>query len=89
MPTGATTRANAHVTNEAGYAQENLVLWSGRLLLGAGLRCDEFRYGVVDKVNPEQSGVQWAGRWQGKGNAAFTPSKEGVPHLPSELWPRD
>ena len=76
VPTGVTTRANAHVTNEAGYAQENLVLWSGRLLLGAGLRYDEFRYGVVDRVNPESSGVQWAGRWQGKGNAAFTPSKK-------------
>ena len=26
------------------------------------------------KVNPDQSGVQSAGRWQGKGNVAFTPS---------------
>ena len=73
-PTGVTTRANVHVTNGAGYAQENVSLLHGRLLLGAGLRFDEFRYDVADRVNPEFSGVQSAGRWQGKGNMAFTPS---------------
>ena len=72
-PTGVTTRAHAHVTNEAGYAQESVSLWHGRLLLGAGLRYDEFRYGIEDKMSPDQSGVQWAGRWQGKGSFAFTP----------------
>jgi hypothetical protein len=75
VPTGVTTRADAHVTNGAGYAQEGLSLLHGRLLLGGGVRYDEFRFGVVDKVNPEQDGVQTAGRWQGKGNVAFTPSK--------------
>jgi hypothetical protein len=74
-PTGVTTRANAHVTNGAGYAQETLSLLGGRLLLGGGLRFDEFRYDVADRVNPEQGGIQAAGRWQGKGNAAFTPSR--------------
>ena len=63
------------MTNGAGYAQENLSLLHGRLLFGAGARYDAFRFGVVDKVNPEQSGVQTAGRRQGKGNVAFTPSK--------------
>jgi hypothetical protein len=72
-PTGVTTRAHAHVTNEAGYAQESLAFFNNRLLLGAGLRYDEFRYGVEDKVFPERGGVEWAGRWQGKGNVAFTP----------------
>jgi outer membrane receptor protein involved in Fe transport len=62
------------VTNEAGYAQESLSLLSGQLLAGAGFRYDEFRYGVEDKVYPDQSGVQWAGRLQGKANLAFTPS---------------
>ena len=42
--------------------------------MGGGLRFDEFRYDVADKVNPNQSGVKSAGKWQGKGNAAFTPS---------------
>ena len=73
-PIGVSTRADAHVTNGAGYAQESLSLLHGRLLLGGGVRYDEFRFDVADKVNPEQSGVQAAGRWQGKGNLAFTPS---------------
>ncbi len=72
-PTGVTTRAHAHVTNEAAYFQESLSIWNGRLMLGGGLRYDEFRYGVVDRVDPAAGGVEWAGRWQGKANAAFTP----------------
>jgi outer membrane receptor for monomeric catechols len=64
------------VTNEAEYAQESVSVLGGRLLLGAGLRYDEFRYGIEDKVSPDQSGVQWAGRWQGKGSIAFTPSRK-------------
>jgi hypothetical protein len=75
VPTGVTTRANAHVTNGAGYAQESLSFWHGRFLLGGGLRVDEFRFDVADRVNPAQSGVQSAGRWQGKGNLAFTPAR--------------
>lgn len=70
-----TTRADAHVTNGAGYAQESLSLLHGRLLIGGAVRYDEFRFGVVDKVNPADGGVQAAGRWQGKGNVAFTPAK--------------
>jgi len=78
VPTGVTTRANAHVTNGAGYAQENLSLLHGRLLLGGGVRYDEFRYDVADRVDPANGGLEWAGRWQGKGSAAFTPSQ----HVP-------
>ena len=77
-PLGATTRANAHVTNEAGYGQETLSFWNGRLILGAGLRYDEFRYNVLDRVTPENGGLQYAGRWQGKGNVAFSP----IQHVP-------
>ena len=73
VPLGVTTRADAHVTNGALYAQETLSFWSGRLILGGGLRYDEFRYNVMDQVNPENSGLQYAGRWQGKGNIAFSP----------------
>jgi hypothetical protein len=75
VPTGVTTRANAHVTNGAGYAQENLSLFHGRLLFGGGVRFDEFRFDVADRVNPDESGIQAAGRWQGKGSVAFTPSR--------------
>ncbi len=74
-PIGVSSRAHAHVTNEAGYAQESLSLLRGKLLLSAGLRFDEFRYGIQDEVDPANSGVQYAGRWQGKGGAAFTPSQ--------------
>lgn len=74
-PTGVSTRANAHVTNGAGYAQETITLFHDRLVVGGGIRYDEFRYDVADRVNPAQGGVQNAGRWQGKGNAAYTPTK--------------
>ena len=74
-PTGVTTRADAHVTNVAGYGQESVSLLKGRLILGAGVRYDEFRDNVADLVHPEFGGVQSAGRWQGKGNAAFTPTR--------------
>ena len=77
-PTGVTTRANADVANGAGYVQESVSLFRHRLLIGGGLRYDGFRYSVLDRVTPEQGGVQSAGRWQGKGNLAFTPSH----HLP-------
>ena len=75
VPTDVTTRANAHVTNEAGYAQESLSFWNGRVVLGGGLRYDEFRYNVEDRVNTDASGLRYSGRWQGKGSAAFTPVK--------------
>jgi outer membrane receptor for monomeric catechols len=74
-PTGVTTRANANVANGAGYAQESLSLWQGRLLLGGGLRYDRFRFDVADRVNPASGGVQSAGRWQAKASVAFTPSR--------------
>ncbi len=74
-PAGVTTRANAHVTNAAGYFQENLSSLRGRLLLGGGLRFDEFRYSVLDRVAPQSGGVQSAGRWQAKASAAFTPAR--------------
>ena len=75
VPTGVTTRANADVTNGAGYVQETVSLLNSRLILGGGLRFDEFRYDVTDKVVPSQSGSQSQGRWQPKANVAFTPSR--------------
>ena len=66
-PLGVTTRAFARVTNAAGYAQETLSYWQGRLLLSGGLRYDEFRNDIA-------SDSRWAGRWQGKGSATLRPS---------------
>ena len=75
VPTGVTTRANADVTNGAGYVQETVSLLNSRLILGGGLRFDEFRYDLTDQLVPAQSGTQSQGRWQGKANVAFTPSR--------------
>lgn len=75
-PAGVTTRAHARVTNAAGYAQENVSLLHNRLIVGGGMRYDVFRYAVADRVNPAEGGVEVAGKWQGKGNAAFTPSRK-------------
>jgi outer membrane receptor protein involved in Fe transport len=74
VPLGIATRAGAHVTNGAAYVQESVSLWRNRLLVGGGIRYDAFRFDVADKVDPGASGVQVAGRWQAKGNVAFTPT---------------
>ncbi|MBI3695965.1 MAG: TonB-dependent receptor [Acidobacteria bacterium] len=75
VPTGVTNRANARVSNGAGYAQENITLLHGRVLAGAGVRFDEFRFNVRDRLQPAQSGVEFAGLWQPKASLAFTPSQ--------------
>jgi hypothetical protein len=75
VPIGVSTRADARVTNGAGYVQESVGMWCQKLLVTGGLRFDEFRYGVRDLVTPAASGTEWAGRWQGKGSVALTPSK--------------
>jgi outer membrane receptor protein involved in Fe transport len=76
VPIGVTTRANAHVTNEAGYFQESLSLWNGRLVVAGGLRYDEFRYLVEDRMNPGGGGLQYGGKSQGKGTVAWRPLKD-------------
>jgi hypothetical protein len=72
-PTGVTTRSFLHVTNEAAYAQETVSFFQGKLIAGAGLRYDDFRFGIDDVITPTNSGVEYAGRWQAKGNLAYTP----------------
>ena len=74
-PAGVTTRSFLHVTNEAGYAQETVSFLQGKLIAGAGLRYDDFRFAVDDVITPTNSGVKYAGRWQAKGNLAYTPSR--------------
>lgn len=72
-PLGVTTRARAHVTNAATYAQQGMDLLRGRLHLEGGLRLDYFRFGVADRVDPPRSGIQAATQWQPKANIAFRP----------------
>lgn len=43
------TRDHAHVTNGATYLQESVTLLGGRMVLGGGLRLDEFRFQVADR----------------------------------------
>jgi len=73
-PTGVATRANARVTNGAGYLQESLSLLDGRLQAGGGLRYDGFRFEVRDRLDPLTGGARLAGSLQPKANVAFTPS---------------
>jgi outer membrane receptor protein involved in Fe transport len=75
VPTGVTTRADARVINAAGYLQENFSFLHGKLQVGGGIRYDEFRFDVADRVQPLTSGAETAGRLQPKANVAFTPSQ--------------
>jgi len=80
-PTGVSTRAEAHVTNAAGYLQQGMDLLRGRLHLEGGLRFDYFHFNVEDKVYPDLSGEQAATRLQPKANLSFTPFS----HVPFSL----
>jgi outer membrane receptor protein involved in Fe transport len=51
-----------------------LNLFNNRLQIGGGLRYDRFRFGIEDRVVPEASGTQTAGRWQPKASLAYTPT---------------
>ncbi|HTM50325.1 MAG TPA: TonB-dependent receptor [Bryobacteraceae bacterium] len=74
-PSGVAARAHARVTNGAGYAQESLTFFHGKLLAGGGLRFDQFAFEVKDRVNPALGGSESAGRWQPKGSLAYTPAR--------------
>ena len=73
-PFELTTKANAHVSNGAGYVQQGIDLLNGRLHLDGGLRIDYFRFSLRDQVDPLLSGAQDTGRVQPKANLAFTPT---------------
>jgi outer membrane receptor protein involved in Fe transport len=81
VPTGVATRANANVTNTAGYIQQGLDLVGGRLHLEGGVRYDHFHFEVRDMVVPDASGRQGAARFQPKAGVAFSP----VRRLPFRL----
>lgn len=68
------TKANAHVTNGAGYVQQGIDFLNGRLHLDGGLRIDYFRFNLRDRVDPFLSGSQDTGRLQPKANLAYTPT---------------
>ncbi|MDQ3010708.1 MAG: TonB-dependent receptor, partial [Acidobacteriota bacterium] len=73
-PVSIATKANARVTNTAGYVQQGIDLLHGHIHVEGGLRYDYFRFKIEDKVDPATSGVQGASRVQPKFNLAVTPS---------------
>ena len=70
----ATTSANAHVTNFAGYLQQGVELLGQKVHFDAGLRFDYFRFEVEDNLDAGHSGLQGASRFQPKANISYTPS---------------
>jgi hypothetical protein len=69
------TSARARLANVAGYVQQGLDLFGGRLHLEGGIRYDHFHFKVDDRIDPTASGEQGASRAQPKFNLALTPSK--------------
>jgi len=80
-PLNVATRAFAHVTNAAGYAQQVTDFLRGRLHVEGGLRWDEFRFSVRDRVDPMQSGVEGASKFQPKFGLAYRPLTSLPPTL--------
>lgn len=74
-PISTVTKADARVTNTAGYVQQGLDLFNGRLHVEGGLRYDYFRFRVDDKVDPSLSGKQGASRVQPKFTISTTSSR--------------
>jgi len=72
VPLAVKTSAHAHVTNAAGYLQQSIELRK-RLHFDAGLRFDDFRFDVQNRVDPALGGLQSASRLQPKANFSYTP----------------
>jgi outer membrane receptor protein involved in Fe transport len=73
-PFESLTGAHARVANVAAYAQNGLYFIHGHLRVEAGLRFDEFRFRVEDKLDAARSGSQNAGRVQPKLGVSYNPS---------------
>ncbi|MEW6128630.1 MAG: TonB-dependent receptor [Acidobacteriota bacterium] len=75
-PIATASKAQAKVTNAAGYAQNTIDLLNARLRVTGGLRYDYFHFNVEDKIVPEFSGARSAARFQPKASFALTPSAQ-------------
>jgi outer membrane receptor protein involved in Fe transport len=73
-PTSIATKANARVSNAAGYVQQGIDLFHGHVHVEGGLRYDYFRFRVDDRVDPTLSGTQGASRVQPKFNLSVMPT---------------
>ena len=74
VPFHTTTQALVHLTNTAGYLQQGMDLAGGHLHMDVGLRYDDFRFSVDDRVEPKNSGARGEGRFQPKANIAYMPT---------------
>ncbi|MGD0859138.1 MAG: TonB-dependent receptor [Terracidiphilus sp.] len=66
------TEADVHITNPAVYMQQGLDF--KHLKLDAGLRFDEFRFDLTDRLVAANSGLSYAGGAEPKVNIVYTPS---------------
>jgi outer membrane receptor protein involved in Fe transport len=73
-PISVVTRADARVTNAAGYVQQGVDFFHGHVHVAAGLRYDYFRFRVDDRVAPAVSGARGASRAQPKFSLSVTPA---------------
>ncbi|MEJ7616165.1 MAG: TonB-dependent receptor [Pyrinomonadaceae bacterium] len=62
------------MTNAAGYVQQGIDLFGGRVHLEGGLRYDYFRFQVNDQAQPIFSGLRGGARLQPKATISYTPS---------------
>jgi hypothetical protein len=67
------TESNVHITNPAVYAQQGIDF--PHLHLDAGLRYDEFRFNLADRLVAANSGLNYAGNAEPKVNIVYTPSE--------------
>ncbi len=88
VPTDVMTRANAHVTNGAGYAQESVSLCRNRLVLGGGIRL--MNSGTTLPIGSPRTEWSAVGRaLAGKGQRRFHAHALRPAHSISELRTRD
>jgi hypothetical protein len=77
-PFAVSTSAHARVINSAAYIQQGLDLIHGHIHLEAGLRFDNFRFDVDDKITPTFSGREGVSLFQPKFSIAYTP-RDNIP----------
>jgi outer membrane receptor protein involved in Fe transport len=72
VPGNPWAESDVHIANPAVYALEGVDF--PHLHVDAGLRFDEFRFNVADRLTPANSGLNYAGSAEPKVNIVYTPS---------------
>lgn len=67
------TEDNVHITNAAVYAQQGVEF--PHLHVDLGLRFDEYRFDLTDRIVPANSGLNYAGGAEPKVNVVYTPTE--------------